>query len=177
MMERAAEFSQPSPYFKSPKKTSNKSSNSKLASDLDPDQPSKRLNICWKYTRIIATSSQRKTGSAKESTELSPEIPLPELPPSQQSMDRWETQETQLSQLSRYEMMERAAEFSQIKAEPSSDKNRTEHSPKTPKARKKQNKAFKSSRKLLILLPNPYLLFSKSHALSEKNPIREGDKR
>ncbi|CAG5108733.1 Oidioi.mRNA.OKI2018_I69.chr1.g3928.t1.cds [Oikopleura dioica] len=65
----------PSPHFKSPKKTSNKSSNSKLASDLDPDQP----------TPI----PQRKIRFAKESTEISPEIPLPELPQSQGSTDGW----------------------------------------------------------------------------------------
>ncbi|CAG5084339.1 Oidioi.mRNA.OKI2018_I69.PAR.g10616.t1.cds [Oikopleura dioica] len=133
MMERAAEFSQPSPYFKSPKKTSNKSSNSKLASDLDPDQP----------TPI----PQRKTRFAKESTEISPEIPLPELPQSQESTAGWETQETQFSQLSRYEMMERAAEFSQSTTDATPDKNRTEHSPKTPRAGKKQNKAVESSPK------------------------------
>ena len=72
-------------------------------------------------------------------------------------------------------MMERAAEFSQSTTDATPDKNRTEHSPKTPRAGKKQNKAVESSRKLLILLLDPYLLFSKSHALSEKNPIREGD--
>ncbi|CAG5104605.1 Oidioi.mRNA.OKI2018_I69.chr1.g1380.t1.cds [Oikopleura dioica] len=42
-LERAAEFSQPSPHFKSPEKTSNKSSNSKVASNLDPDEPTELL--------------------------------------------------------------------------------------------------------------------------------------
>ncbi|CAG5111152.1 Oidioi.mRNA.OKI2018_I69.chr2.g5486.t1.cds [Oikopleura dioica] len=98
-LERAAEFSQPSPHFKSPEKTSNKSSNSKVASNLDPDEP----------TPI----PQRKTSSPKESTEIPPRIPLAELLQSQKSTDGRETQETQPSQLSRYEMMERAAEFSQ----------------------------------------------------------------
>ncbi|CAG5094092.1 Oidioi.mRNA.OKI2018_I69.XSR.g13240.t3.cds, partial [Oikopleura dioica] len=108
----------PSPHFKSPEKTSNKSSNSKLASDLDPDQPT--------------PSPQRKTRSAKEILQ------------SQESTDGWETQETQLSQLSRYEMMERAAEFSQSTTDASSDKNRTEQ---TPRAGKKQTKAVKPSPK------------------------------
>ncbi|CAG5082271.1 Oidioi.mRNA.OKI2018_I69.PAR.g10080.t1.cds [Oikopleura dioica] len=133
-LERAAEISQPSPHFISPKKTSNKSSNSKLVSDLDPDQPT--------------PSPQRKTSSAKESTEISPRIPLAELLQSQKSPDGWGTQETQLSQLSRYEMMERAAEFSQSTTDATPDKNRTEHSPKTPRAEKKQNKAVKPSPKV-----------------------------
>ncbi|CAG5111162.1 Oidioi.mRNA.OKI2018_I69.chr2.g5496.t1.cds [Oikopleura dioica] len=56
-LERAAEFSQPSPHFKSPEKTSNKSSNSKVAPNLDPEP-----------TPI----PQRKTSSPKESTEIPP---------------------------------------------------------------------------------------------------------
>ncbi|CAG5108739.1 Oidioi.mRNA.OKI2018_I69.chr1.g3931.t1.cds [Oikopleura dioica] len=59
MMERAAEFSQPSPYFKSPEKTSN---NSKLASDLDPDQPTPisddPLEGIEKLTQAALASSQ-----------------------------------------------------------------------------------------------------------------------